>query len=268
VSGKRERLPIIATLLAAALGLAACSSPSGANNSAGSTFVRGSESPSDAASATESATPTPKPSPPSAKPKPTATAKPKPGPSTSSSSTSMTSGKSDSLKRVFPVVGNVSYAHTHHDYPATDIIAACGNTVRAPISGVILQVTLVDTWKASVNAGATRGGLSFSIKGNDGIRYYGSHLEAINSAIRAGVHVAAGQTIGKVGRTGDAGACHLHFGLSPVCRGTGDWWIQRGVVYPWPYLDSWRQGGNKSPVDAVNAWQKQHGCPSKPLVDP
>src|SRR5215475_10632731 len=143
---------------------------------------------------------------------------------------------------VFPVVGTYSYAHTHHDYPATDIMTACGNTVRAVTSGVILEVTRVDRWQASVNAGATRGGLSVSIKGDDGVRYYGSHLESINKNIQPGVRVTAGEPLGKVGRTGDASVCHLHFGISPVCRGTGDWWIQRGMVWPWPYLDSWRTG--------------------------
>src|SRR5262245_49542165 len=36
---------------------------------------------------------------------------------------------------VFPVGGKASYAHTHHDYPASDIIAACGLPVRAAIDG-------------------------------------------------------------------------------------------------------------------------------------
>jgi murein DD-endopeptidase MepM/ murein hydrolase activator NlpD len=169
---------------------------------------------------------------------------------------------------VFPVVGHYSYGHTHHDYPATDILAPCGSEVRAATSGVILEVTLVDRWKASVNAGATRGGLSVSIRGDDGVRYYGSHFEAIDKNIRPGVRVKAGEPLGKVGETGDASACHLHFGISPICRGTGDWWIQRGVIWPWSYLDSWRTGGHKSPVAAVAAWQKQNGCPTKPLVDP
>lgn len=169
---------------------------------------------------------------------------------------------------VFPVVGHYSYAHVHHDYPATDIIAPCGSEVRAATSGVVLEVTLVDKWKPSVDAGATRGGLSVSIRGDDGVRYYNSHFEAINKNIRPGVRVKAGQMLGKVGETGDASACHLHFGLSPVCRGTGDWWNQRGVIWPWPYLDSWRKGGDKSPVAEIVAWQHQHGCPTKPTVDP
>jgi murein DD-endopeptidase MepM/ murein hydrolase activator NlpD len=169
---------------------------------------------------------------------------------------------------VFPVVGKYSYAHVHHDYPATDIITACGNEVRAATSGVILEVTRVDHWKASVDAGATRGGLSVSIKGDDGLRYYGSHMEAINKNIQPGVRVTAGESLGKIGQTGDASACHLHFGISPICKGTGDWWIQRGVVWPWPYLDSWRSGGHKSPVAEIKTWQNKHGCPTKPLTDP
>ena len=168
----------------------------------------------------------------------------------------------------FPVIGNNSYAHTHHDYPATDIITNCGNRVVAATSGTILVVVRVDTWKSSVNAGPTRGGLSVSLLGDDGVRYYGSHLSVINSNIQPGVRVTTGQTLGKTGRTGDAGACHLHFGISPPCAKVSDWFIQRGTVYPWPYLDAWKKGDNKSAVAAVQAWLAQHGCPKKPLVDP
>jgi murein DD-endopeptidase MepM/ murein hydrolase activator NlpD len=168
----------------------------------------------------------------------------------------------------FPVQGLASYAKTHHDYPATDIMAPCGNAVVSPVNGVVLEVALTDTWDADVNAGPTRGGLSWSILGDDGVRYYGSHLSSVDSGIRAGVRVIAGQHLGKIGKTGDTTACHLHFGISPVCRRTGDWWIRRGVIWPWSYLDAWRKGTPKSPVAAVKAWQAEHGCPSKPLSDP
>ncbi|NUR25227.1 MAG: M23 family metallopeptidase, partial [Catenulispora sp.] len=169
---------------------------------------------------------------------------------------------------VFPVVGNASYAHSHHDYPASDIIAACGLPVVSPVNGVVLEVNLVDTWNAKDNLGATRGGLGWSILGDDGVRYYGSHLSSIGANIRAGVRVAAGQQLGKVGRTGDTTACHLHFGISPVCQRVKDWWIRRGVIWPWPYLDSWKKGVALSPANEIKNWQAKNGCPTKPLVDP
>lgn len=264
--GKRENATLIAVTLSVLLALAACGTAapdtSGAVPLSSAPPVAGTSiAPSPAALSASTGRPSPsgtaaavgKSSAPAKRPPTPPPAVPAP----------------NSIKHVFPVSGGpVSYAHTHHDYPATDVITACGNTVRAATSGVILEVTRVDKWKASVNAGATRGGLSISIKGDDGIRYYGSHLEEINQNIHPGVRVTAGEPMGKVGRSGDAGACHLHFGLSPVCKGVGDWWIQRGVTYPWSFLDSWRKGGNKSPVAAVDAWQKKYGCPSKPLVDP
>jgi murein DD-endopeptidase MepM/ murein hydrolase activator NlpD len=168
----------------------------------------------------------------------------------------------------FPVVGANSYAHTHHDYPATDIITRCGNRVVAVTTGTILDVTRVDNWKRSVNAGATRGGLSVSLLGDDGVRYYGSHLSVIEAAVSPGARVTTGQTLGRTGDTGDAGACHLHFGISPPCARVGDWWNQRGTVYPWPYLDAWRKGKPKSAAPAVADWQASHGCPKKPLTLP
>ncbi|BFU43543.1 hypothetical protein KRMM14A1004_17800 [Krasilnikovia sp. MM14-A1004] len=172
------------------------------------------------------------------------------------------------VTHAFPVVGKSSYAHVHHDYPATDVITACGNKVVAASSGTIAYVVRKDTWNPKVNAGATRGGLSVGIVGDDGVRYYGSHLSAIEPEIRVGVHVTTGQTLGRTGDTGDASACHLHFGISPPCAGGSDWWTQRGTIWPWPYLDSWRKGGNKSPVAEIKAWKAKNGCPTKPRVDP
>ena len=119
-----------------------------------------------------------------------------------------------------------------------------------------------------MNDGATRGGKFVSIEGVDGVRYYGAHLSKVAMGLKPGVHVTAGQRIGNVGRTGHAGACHLHFGISPVCAGTGDWWIRRGVVWPWPYLGKWRPKVDpalrSSPRHEVRAWLAANGCPAHP----
>jgi len=90
------------------------------------------------------------------------------------------------------------------------------------------------------------------------VRYYGSHLSAIR--VRAGQRVTVGQVIGAVGNTGDARgiATHLHFGLSWPTR-HGIWWVRRGEVYPWSYLDSWKAGGNASPAAAVAREHRRQG---------
>ncbi|MEV6343101.1 M23 family metallopeptidase [Actinoplanes sp. NPDC051851] len=184
-----------------------------------------------------------------------------------SASASASAAATTKLDFYFPVVGNNSYAHTHHDYPASDIITNCGNKVRAVVSGTVLAVSKKDTWKASVNDGATRGGLSISILGDDGARYYGSHLSFIAAKIKVGARVTGGETIAKVGDTGDASACHLHFGISPPCAETGDWWNQRGTIWPWRYLDAWKAGKDKSAAAATKAWQEKNGCPKAPTTE-
>ncbi|MEU7869292.1 M23 family metallopeptidase [Dactylosporangium sp. NPDC049140] len=171
-------------------------------------------------------------------------------------------------KHAFPLQGKGSYSHDHHDYPASDIIASCGLNALSPVDGTVLEVTKVDTWTAKVNEGSSRGGLSVSILGNDGARYYMSHFSVIDDGIAAGTVVQAGQPVAKVGRTGDASACHIHFGLSPACAKTGDWWTRRGVIWPWSYLDAWKAGKEKSPVTELEAWQQKNGCPAKATADP
>ena len=154
----------------------------------------------------------------------------------------------------FPVAadGEASYARDHHDYPAADIFATCGAQYIAPTSGTISEVSLTDVWDADVNDPATRGGLSITLVGSDGVRYYGSHFETIFDAVRPGLAVEAGQPLGTVGETGNAKGtgCHVHFGISRAC-GVGDWEVRRGEYWPWPYLDSWRDGVQMSPVAEV-----------------
>ncbi len=163
---------------------------------------------------------------------------------------------------VFPVVGHAGYAHRHSGYPASDIIAKCGLPVVSAVDGVVLEVSRVDRWGRGAHP-STRGGLFVSILGADAVRYYGSHLSSVHRAIRRGVEVEAGQRLGRVGRTGRAGSCHLHFGISPPCARTGDWQIRRGAVWPWPYLDSWRKkdsSDHRSPRREVRSWHRTNDC--------
>jgi murein DD-endopeptidase MepM/ murein hydrolase activator NlpD len=167
-----------------------------------------------------------------------------------------------SVKYVFPVkASNVAFHPTHSKYPATDIFADCGKPAVATTSGVVLEVSRKDEYVKGAPDGPKNGGLSVSILGDDGVRYYGSHLSKIQSGIKAGVRVKAGQQVGKVGRTGNANnVCHLHYGISPPCAKTGDWKVRRGVVWPATYLTSWRKNGNKSPAAKVTSWKKAHNC--------
>jgi murein DD-endopeptidase MepM/ murein hydrolase activator NlpD len=166
---------------------------------------------------------------------------------------------------VFPVDGKVSYGRAHALYPATDILARCGAVARSPVDGVVLELSRVDKFVKAAPKGADRGGLFVSIRGADGVRYYSAHLSQVGAALRPGTDVKAGDPIGLVGRTGNANnICHVHFALSPPCLGAGDWWNRRGVIFPWPYLDSWRAGGARSPAAAVTAWQRKPGCGTQP----
>lgn len=157
---------------------------------------------------------------------------------------------------VFPVDPSsaASFARSHHDYPAADIFAPCGSDVVAPHAGTVQEVSLVDTWSSSVDSPESRGGLSFSIVGDDGVRYYGSHLRELDQAVRPGRWMTAGQRIGAVGDTGNAkgSGCHLHFGISAPC-GPGDVLRRRGEFWPQQYLDAWRGSEPLSPAPAVAA---------------
>ena len=156
---------------------------------------------------------------------------------------------------VFPIADcSVNYAHAHHDYAATDILAKKGCKFVAPINGVVDEVNRTDLWSGKTNLGIDRGGLYVSIIGVDGVRYYGSHLRSIPASIQPGVSVLAGRLLGAVGTTGSARgtASHLHFAISwPTPADT--WWVRRGEVLPWKYLDAWKKGKDLSPVKEVNA---------------
>ncbi len=170
--------------------------------------------------------------------------------------------------RAFPVADRAEYARDHHDYPATDVFAPCGTPVLAASVGEVAETTAVDAWDRGTNLGPDRGGLSVTLLGDDGVRYYGSHLSAV--AVLPGQRVRAGEVLGAVGETGSAAGtgCHLHLGLSPASCGPGDWFTRRGVVSPYPFLESWRTGVDADPAPAVRSWRRANGCPTEPTAYP
>ena len=161
----------------------------------------------------------------------------------------------------FPVAGcTVTYSKYHHDYPASDIFAKKGCAFVSPIAGVVDEVNTVDKWSGKTNLGADRGGLSISILGDDGLRYYGSHLSKIEANILPGYKVTTGEKLGEIGSTGSARGTkpHLHFGISyPTEKGI--WWVRRGVglekgkTSPWKYLQAWQAGKDLKPKLTVPA---------------
>lgn len=165
------------------------------------------------------------------------------------------------MKYAFPVAGcTVTYARAHHNYPATDILAKKGCKFVASTSGLIDEVNRIDKWSGKTNLGADRSGLYVSMIGDDGVRYYGSHLSKIADGIEPGVRVVVGDLLGFIGESGDARgtAPHLHYGISwPTPPDI--WWVRRGEIFPWPYLDKWKAGLNAYPAKAVEAKKAKVG---------
>lgn len=95
----------------------------------------------------------------------------------------------------------------------TDLFAPKGTPVLASVAGSV------------EHAEGAVGGLQFHLRGDDGTRYFGSHLSAFGSNGRVG----AGEVVGFVGDTGNAQGTspHLHFEIHP---GGGE------AVDPYPTL--------------------------------
>lgn len=111
----------------------------------------------------------------------------------------------------------------HH---GTDIPALAGTPVLAAGPGRIEKL-----WKSQA------GGTTIYERAADGRWiYYYAHLAGYAPGLREGQAVAAGQPIGLVGDTGDAGPgnFHLHFGLTRMAA--GEHWYQGQDVNAWPYL--------------------------------
>jgi murein DD-endopeptidase MepM/ murein hydrolase activator NlpD len=131
----------------------------------------------------------------------------------------------DPDRYVFPLVGDVSYGPAHHDYPATDIFAAIGVPVVAATRSVVLRTSPAEVGK---------GGITATLRGEDGWRYYYAHLDRLAPSVRPGVVVEAGTLLGWSGNTGNTRSTppHLHFGISLYGP-------TKGEISPYPYLQTW-----------------------------
>jgi murein DD-endopeptidase MepM/ murein hydrolase activator NlpD len=126
-------------------------------------------------------------------------------------------------KQVFPVRG----PHTYGDgwgagrgHEGTDVLTACGTRLVAVTAGRI-------QYKAYQSAAGNY--IVIDMKGTpDDVAYM--HLIK-PSMLRVGQTVQAGQTVGYVGQTGDATACHLHFEYWK-----GDWYGGGHPVDSEPFL--------------------------------
>jgi peptidoglycan LD-endopeptidase LytH len=174
---------------------------------------------------------------------------------TSASTQALTSTPTATLPAwsyVFPVqpISGVDFAEgvASHGYPATDIFAPQGSRVVAVTNGFIDFVSKEDQWEPIMDDPALRGGISVAIIGDDGVRYYGSHLLSIQPGITPGMRVIKGQVLGLVGNSGDARSTlpHLHFGISQPTQ-PDDWRTRRGELDPFSFLLAWRDGLNITP---------------------
>lgn len=114
-------------------------------------------------------------------------------------------------------------ARAHH---GTDIAAPRGTPVLAAADGTVEKLF-----------NSRLGGTTLYVRSPDRAHvYYYAHLAGYAEGITEGTPVRAGQTIGYVGDSGDAGPgnTHLHFGVQRMRAGEG-WW-QGEDVNPYPLL--------------------------------
>ncbi len=143
------------------------------------------------------------------------------------------------MEYVFPVspAAKASFGKGGHPYPAVDIFAPEGTPFVAPVSGIIEDLENEDHWNPKAQDPALKGGRWVSLLGNDGFRYYGSHLKSVAERLRKGQRVEAGTELGSIGAAGNARGTpsHLHFGISRASR-PYTWMIRRGEMDPVPIL--------------------------------
>jgi murein DD-endopeptidase MepM/ murein hydrolase activator NlpD len=127
----------------------------------------------------------------------------------------------------FPVAGTANFVDDwwfprfvpkFHLHVGTDIFAAYGAPVRAPVDG-----------RVRITNGRV-GGLAVYVHMTDGTYFYMAHLSGLADGLQNGQQVKTGDVVGYIGDSGNArgGAAHCHFEIHP--RGGPP-------INPKPYLD-------------------------------
>ena len=156
----------------------------------------------------------------------------------------------------WPVYGHTSlsrgYGGGHNGIDICDG-SINGATVRAAVGGTVTSI-----WLCSNNHYGTSdptpsccsgNGHGLVIYGDDGRYYNYAHMQAGSiptDRVNYGTRVEAGQTIGRVGSTGNSSGPHLHFQIST----SSSWWIY-GIVDPQNESYNYSQSSDISftPVD-------------------
>ncbi|HEY2998523.1 MAG TPA: peptidoglycan DD-metalloendopeptidase family protein, partial [Acidimicrobiales bacterium] len=133
-------------------------------------------------------------------------------------------------------------------HKGNDVLADEGAPLVAVESGVIAKVQSTDTGL---------GGLTVWLRGDSGVAYYYAHNS--ENLVTEGERVTRGQTIARVGHTGNARdtASHVHFQINVCGDLTSD---EPCTINPFPHLTAWAQtmaGGGADGVawyDPASAW--------------
>jgi murein DD-endopeptidase MepM/ murein hydrolase activator NlpD len=177
----------------------------------------------------------------------------------------------------FPVRGcKVSYSRKLLVLPKTTIWAGKGCAFVSPVDGVVREVDTQNRWTPTTDRGADREGRFVTVLGDDGVLYLGGHLDSVEPTLRPGLRVKTGQRLGAVGNSGNARdtVSNLYFAVSWPTP-PQYWWIRRGMVEPWTFLDAWDDGNRTlSPRSQMLALRKRLGelpgctqlCASKEVV--
>lgn len=152
----------------------------------------------------------------------------------------------DEPSYVFPVqpIQDTSFSKGGHGYPGIDIFGRKGTRFVSPVAGTIEDIQREDRWNKKQNDPELKGGIWVSIIGDDGYRYYGSHLASVVDTVSIGTRVKPGDVLGSIGTSGNAKGTpnHLHFGISLATR-PYTWKVRRGEIEPYYFLKCLQKKG-------------------------